>query len=65
MTRTLGIAFLFVVLAALTPALAQGPEVGDRAPDFVLKNSEGKDYKLSDFSGKKNVVIEFFRSGGW
>ena len=65
MIRTLGIAALFVLLLASNPVFAQAPEVGDRAPDFVLKTSEGKEYKLSDFRGKKSVVVEFFRSGGW
>lgn len=65
MTRTFGIVFLFVILLASSPVFAQAPEVGDRAPDFALNNSEGKEYKLSDFRGKKAVVVEFFRSGGW
>ena len=43
---------------------AEGPEVGDRAPDFELKDSKGKSYRLSEFKGK-NVVVEFIRSGSW
>jgi len=39
--------------------------VGDEAPDFELADSAGKVYKLSDFRGKKAVVLEFFRSGDW
>lgn len=34
--------------------------IGQKAPDFTLKNSGGEDVSLSDFSGKKNVVILFF-----
>jgi len=34
--------------------------VGDRAPDFELKGSDGKTYKLSDFRGKKMVVVAWF-----
>lgn len=34
--------------------------IGQKAPDFTLKNSDGEDVSLSDFSGKKNVVILFF-----
>lgn len=36
--------------------------VGLFAPDFVLKDSEGKKIGLSDFRGKKNVIL-FFCSG--
>lgn len=39
------------------------PKVGDMAPDFTLKYFDGndrKDVKLSDFRGKKNVVVAFF-----
>ena len=39
------------------------PKVGDTAPDFALKYSDGKDLKeikLSDYRGKKNVVLAFY-----
>jgi len=37
--------------------------VGDVAPDFKLQYFDGKDLKdvrLSDFRGKKNVVVAFY-----
>ncbi|MBX3119498.1 MAG: redoxin domain-containing protein [Fimbriimonadaceae bacterium] len=34
--------------------------IGDPAPDFVLKNSEMTEVKLSDGFGKKNTVLLFF-----
>jgi len=34
-------------------------EVGDKAPNFVLNNHEGKKVSLSDFIGKK-VVLYFY-----
>src|SRR5436190_22679590 len=37
-----------------------GPKVGDAAPDFELKASDGKTYKLSDFKGKQAVVVAWF-----
>lgn len=35
-------------------------KVGDAAPDFALKGSDGKTYRLADFRGKKPVVIAWF-----
>jgi mycoredoxin-dependent peroxiredoxin len=34
-------------------------KIGDVAPDFTLKTAEKKDWHLSDFRGKKNVVLAF------
>ena len=36
------------------------PEVGKRAPAFTLINADGKKVKLTDFKGKKNVVVYFY-----
>jgi len=57
-------------LALTPPASAQTnkegssmPKVGDMAPDFTLKYFDGtdlKDVKLSDYRGKKNVVLAFY-----
>lgn len=35
-------------------------KVGDRAPDFELTDTEGQPVRLSDFRGKKNVVLAFY-----
>jgi hypothetical protein len=46
------------------PAAEPGmPKVGDVAPDFTLKYFDGNDLKdvsLSQYRGKKNVVLGFF-----
>jgi peroxiredoxin Q/BCP len=34
--------------------------VGDIAPDFELKNYNGKAFKLSSFKNKKPVVVFFY-----
>ena len=35
-------------------------KVGDPAPDFTLKDQDQKEVKLSDFRGKKHVVLAFY-----
>ncbi|MGW0764581.1 peroxiredoxin [Streptomyces sp. NPDC002676] len=35
-------------------------QVGDKAPDFELKDNHGRSVKLSDFRGDKNVVLLFY-----
>ncbi len=42
-------------------------QVGDKAPEFTLQNSEGENISLSDFSGKQ-IVLWFFpkaNTPGW
>jgi peroxiredoxin Q/BCP len=34
-------------------------KVGDKAPDFSIKNQDGKEYSLKDYAGKK-VVLYFY-----
>jgi hypothetical protein len=52
-----------VPASAATKEAPSMPKVGDVAPDFSLKYFDGnnlKDVKLSDFRGKKNVVLAFY-----
>ena len=35
-------------------------EVGSKAPEFTLKNQFGETVSLSDFFGKKNVILMFY-----
>lgn len=49
------------ISAAQTPsAPATHLKVGDVAPDFELNDTSGTKVKLSDFRGKKNVVLAFY-----
>ena len=54
--------FLMSALAATAIFAQQHTQlkVGDEAPDFTLKDQNNKDVKLSDFKGKKAVVLAFF-----
>jgi hypothetical protein len=63
----LGAALLAGMLGAAHPAVAQNagamPKVGDMAPNFTLHYFDGNDLKpisLSQYRGKKNVVLAFF-----
>ncbi len=48
----------------LTPTDFERVKVRDVAPDFTLKNIDGTAITLSDFRGKKDVVLVFYR-GHW
>ena len=34
--------------------------VGDEAPDFEAKDTKGESFRLSDYRGKKNLVLYFY-----
>jgi len=61
------ISALLLAAAAISATAADQPatpdpkiKVGDTAPDFTLRDQTGKEVKLSDFHGKKNVVLAFY-----
>ena len=60
----LSLMFLCALAAASFAQTPQTPQtklkVGDTAPDFTLTDTEGNKVKLSDFKGKKNVVLAFY-----
>ncbi len=35
-------------------------DIGDKAPDFTLKDQHGQDVSLADYRGTKNVVLVFY-----
>ena len=66
----LGAALIFGLLLGYGGATLFGPagadkirnarlEVGDEAHDFRLRDHTGRTIKLSDYLGKKNVVLAF------
>ena len=63
--RSFSSSLLLTALAAAVfalPAMAEGPAVGQPAPEFTAKNLEGKAVKLSDLKGKI-VVLEWTNPG--
>jgi peroxiredoxin len=54
-----GLAALSMAQSAPAPSKLQ-LKVGDEAPDFTLPDNNNKPVKLSDFRGKKNVILAFF-----
>ena len=59
MRRTLaGVVSLAVLVAGPVRAAELAP--GDSAPDFSLVGSDGKTYALSQFAGKRGVVLAWF-----
>jgi peroxiredoxin len=63
--KTISALLAYSALAAVLSAQQITPpkthlKIGDEAPDFTLPDTEGKPVKLSDFRGKKAVVLAFF-----
>ncbi|WP_299270051.1 peroxiredoxin [uncultured Psychrosphaera sp.] len=52
--------FITITLLLLSNLASAELSVGDQAPDFKLEASDGKTYQLSDFKGKKSVVLAWF-----
>ena len=42
--------------------MATAREVGEQAPDFTLPTTTGEQISLSQFRGKKHVLLEFYVS---
>jgi len=62
--RTFGVVLLGAALGMSSAVLGPGParavEVGELAPDFRLASTTGGHSSLSDFRGKKWVLLEFY-----
>ncbi len=42
-----------------------GPQVGERVPDFSLKDQNGKTWTLPSIMGPKGTMLVFVRSAEW
>jgi hypothetical protein len=59
--------FLFATLVASRdlPASAGAPQVGQKAPDFVLQDTQGRSVRLYDLLGREKWVVLIFYRGYW
>jgi hypothetical protein len=57
-----GVVPVTILALALAAGAAAGgpPTVGQPAPDFTLDDQNGHPVRLSDFRGKKGVVLAFY-----
>jgi peroxiredoxin len=51
---------ILAVLLLLTPMSINALDVGEKAPDFLAFDTVGESVRLSDYQGKKNVLMFFF-----
>jgi peroxiredoxin Q/BCP len=58
--RLRSLCFGMLLGLSLAAGTAQAIDVGQKAPDFALPSSTGKEIKLADFAGKKATVLFFF-----
>lgn len=42
-----------------------GPQVGERVPDFSLKDQKGQLQTLQSIMGSKGAMLVFYRSADW
>jgi peroxiredoxin len=61
MVLLLGLALQSTATAQDEPVIAKTTlKAGDVAPDFTLLGNDWKKVKLSDYRGKKNVILAFY-----
>ena len=58
--RHLVTGILFGCAALVSSGVALALEVGDKAPDFALPSTTGKEIKRADFAGKQHLVLFFY-----
>jgi cytochrome oxidase Cu insertion factor (SCO1/SenC/PrrC family) len=69
LSRSLALCSLFLALAGFAaepaPPEMTGVAVGQTAPDFTLKDQNGRDLSLAASLKKGPVALVFFRSADW
>ncbi len=63
--RVLRLIALAAAMMLLSSGMAKaGLKIGDAAPDFSLPDQSGQTVRLSDFRGKRAVVLAFYIKAG-
>jgi peroxiredoxin Q/BCP len=58
--KTVFATLAFAAMLLMTQLASAELSVGDAAPDFSLPGTDGNTHKLSDYQGKKVVVVAWF-----
>ncbi len=58
--KTLFLGGLLVIVLLGLPPMSSALDLGDKAPDFKLISTTGEKISLSQFRGKKLVLLEFY-----
>jgi len=59
MSRLLVVSLLLAAVLGIA-RLVTALEIGEKAPDFTLPSTTGESISLSQFRGKKHVLLEFY-----
>jgi hypothetical protein len=60
-----GVLGLAVATAGASARDDKGPGIGEKAPSFTLKDQNGKERSLDEFTKNGKVALVFYRSAGW
>ncbi len=60
MKKTLSAIVTFALLSQTAFAIDFSLKIGEKAPEFTVKDDSGSDWKASDHFGKKIVVVYFY-----
>ena len=58
-------AVALAALAADPPPEKTGVKLGEKAPEFTLKDQAGKERTLAEFLKRGKVALVFYRSANW
>ncbi len=53
-------AFVTIGMMMAGDLWGKAPDVGDEAPEFLMKGSDGRSYDLATFRGTRAVVIAWY-----
>lgn len=67
----LALTVISAIAGAQTPAREKvdvsklGPQVGERVPDFTLRDQNGRTQTLTSIMGPRGAMLVFYRSADW